>query len=131
MTVVDASALLEMLLQTNLGMRIEARLFGDGGALHAPHLIDVEVVQALRRLVRNKEVSPTRAREALDDLANLDLERHAHLDLVGRAWILRDNITAYDAMYVALGEALDAPVVTCDRALASAPGHRAEVEVIE
>ncbi len=130
MIVVDASALLEFLLQTPLGTRIEARLFRGEDELHAPHLVDVEVVQGLRRLVRRGEVSPGRAEEAVADLTDLDLHRHPHLDLIGRAWKLRDNITTYDAMYVALAEALEAPIVTCDGPLAKAPGHRARIEVV-
>ena len=131
MIIVDASALLEFLLQTRLGARVEARLFRDQDELHSPHLADVEVTQGLRRLVRAGEVSSDRAAEAIADLADLDLHRHAHLDLLTRAWKLRENITAYDAMYVALAEALDAPIVTCDTPLAKAPGHRAHIEVIE
>ena len=131
MIVVDASALLELLLQTSLGARVEARLFGEDDELHAPHLLDVEVAQGLRRLVRTGEVSSGRAEEAIADLTALDLHRHAHLDLLGRAWKLRDNISAYDAMYVALAEAIDAPMVTCDSPLAKAPGHRARIEVID
>ena len=130
MIVVDASALVEFLLQTPLGVRVEARLFRDGDELHAPHLLDVEVVQVLRRLVRTGEVSPTRAGEAIADLTDLDLHRHAHLDLLGRAWKLRDNIGAYDAVYIALAEAIDAPIVTCDAPLANAPGHRARIGAI-
>ena len=130
MIVVDASALLEFLLQTPLGTRVEARLFQDRVEFHSPHLIDVEVTQGLRRLVRAGEVSPDRAAEAIQDLIDLDLHRHAHLDLLTRAWKLRENVTAYDAMYVALAEALDARVVTCDTPLAKAPGHRAHIEVI-
>ena len=131
MIVVDASAVLEFLLQTPLGTRVEARLFRDGDELHAPHLIDVEVTQGLRRLVRSREVSPDRAADAIADLIDLDLHRHAHLDLLTRAWKLRDNITAYDAVYVALAEALGATVVTCDAPLGKAPGHRTSVEVVE
>jgi predicted nucleic acid-binding protein len=128
--VVDASALLEFLLQTPLGTRVEARLFRDEDEFHSPHLIDVEVTQGLRRLVRAGEVSADRAAEAIADLVDLDLHRHAHLDLLTRAWKLRENVTAYDAMYVALAEALDATVVTCDWPVAKAPGHRAHIEVI-
>ena len=131
MIVVDASALLEFLLQTSVGIRVEARLFRDQDEFHSPHLADVEVTQGLRRLVRTGEVSPTRAAEALADLADFDLHRHPHLDLLARAWKLRENITAYDAVYVALAEALEAPIVTCDAPLAKAPGHRAHIEVIE
>jgi predicted nucleic acid-binding protein len=130
MIVVDASALLEFLLQTPLGIRVEARLLRDENEFHAPHLIDVEVTQGLRRLVRLGEMSAGRAAEALEDLADLDLHRHAHLDLLTRAWKLRENVTAYDAMYMALAEALDATVITCDRPLAKAAGHRAHIEVI-
>ncbi len=130
MIVVDASAMTEFLLQTPLGARVEARLFRDGDAFYAPHLLDVEVVQALRRLVRAGDVLPGRAGEAIDDLMGLDVFRHSHVDLLARAWELRDNLTAYDAMYVVLAEALDAPLVTCDAPLAGAPGHTARVEVV-
>jgi predicted nucleic acid-binding protein len=129
--VVDASALLEFLLQTPLGARVETRLFRDHVEFHAPHLADVEVTQGLRRLVRLGEVSQERAADAIADLADLDLHRHSHVGLVARAWKLRENVTAYDAMYIALAEALDAPVVTCDGPLGKAPGHRARIEVID
>jgi len=128
--VVDASALLEFLLQTPLGVRVEGRLFRDEAEFHVPHLADVEVVQGLRRLVRRGEVSAARAREAIEDLVDLDLHRHSHTDLLSRAWTLRDNIGAYDAMYVSLAEALDVPLVTCDGPLATAFGHAARIEVI-
>ena len=130
MIVVDASALLEFLLQTSLGTRIEERLFRTGDELHVPHLVDVEIVQGLRRLVRTGEVSADRADEAIADLTDLDLHRHAHLDLLGRAWKLRDHVSAYDAMYVALAEAIDAPLITCDGPLANAAGRRALIELI-
>jgi predicted nucleic acid-binding protein len=129
--VVDASALLEFLLQTSLGARVEARLFREDDELHAPHLLDVEIVQGLRRLVRTGEVSSGRADEAIADLTDLDVHRHAHVDLLRRAWKLRDNISAYDAIYVALAEAIAAPVVTCDGPLSKAPGHRARIDVID
>ena len=131
MIVVDASALLEFLLQTPLGTRVEARLFRDHDELHSPHLADVEVTQGLRRLVRTGEVSPDRAADVMADLADFDLHRHPHLDLLTRAWKLRDNISAYDAMYVALAEAIEATMVTCDSPLAKAPGHHARIEVID
>ncbi len=131
MTVVDASALVELLLQTALGARVEARLFRHGDELHAPHLLDVEVAQCLRRLVRTREVTASRAEEALSDLEDLDLHRHAHVDLLRRAWNLRHNITAYDAMYIALAEALDAPLVTCDVPLSTTPGHAARIEAVD
>jgi len=128
--VVHASALLEFLLQTPLGTRVEARLFRDQDEFHSPHLADVDVTQGLRRLVPG-ELSPDRAADAIADLADFDLHRHPHFDLLTRAWKLRENVTACDAMYVALPEALDAPIVTCDTPLAKAPGHRVHIEVIE
>jgi predicted nucleic acid-binding protein len=128
--IVDASAMLEFLLQTALGTRVEARLFRDGEEFHSPHLMDVEVTQGLRRLVRSGEVSATRAAEAIEDLSDLDLHRHAHLSLLPRAWQLRANVTVYDAMYVALAAALDATMVTCDSPLANALGHRTRIEAI-
>lgn len=131
MIVVDASAILELLLQTALGARVESRLFRDGEELHSPHLMDVEVTQGLRRLVRSGEVSANRATEAIEDLSDLDLHRHAHLNLLNRAWQLRENVTAYDAMYIALAEALEATMITCDSPLSKAPGHRARIEAIE
>ena len=130
MIVVDASAMIEFLLQTPLGVRVEARLFVGADEFHAPHLIDVEVVQALRRFVRMGEVRPGRAREAVEDLTGLDIRRHSHVDLLSRAWALRDSLTAYDAMYVALAEAIDAPLVTCDGQIGTAPGHAVRIEVI-
>ena len=130
MIVVDASAILELLLRTPLGSRVETRLFQDGGDLHAPHLLDVEVVQALRRLVRGGDLTRARAEEAIADLDDLNLRRYGHTQLIGRAWELRNNVTAYDAMYVALAEGLDAPLVTCDNALSGIPGHDARIEVV-
>jgi len=130
MIVVDASALLEFLLQTPIGRRVEERLFRDDDELHAPHLMDVEVLQGLRRLVRTGEISSSRADGAIADLIDLYLHRHPHVDLLARAWKLRDNLTAYDAAYIALAEALDAPLVTCDNPLAASPGHGARIEAI-
>src|SRR4029450_9410281 len=98
--VVDASAVTELLLQTELGTRVEQPLGGDGPhALHPPHLLDVRVLSALRRLVLTSELRPERAAEAIEDLGLIRLIRHAHLDFVERAWELRRNVTAYEAMY--------------------------------
>jgi predicted nucleic acid-binding protein len=130
MIVVDASALLEFLLQTPLGTRVEARLFRERDEFHSPHLVDVEVAQALRRLVRTGELSRDRAADAIADLTDFDLHRHPHVDLLTRAWKLRETVTAYDAMYIALAEALGAPMVTCDAPLGRATGYRARIEVI-
>ena len=130
MIVVDASAIAELLLQTEVGARVERRLYRTDVDLHAPHLLDVEVLSALRRLVRSGEVTAARAEDAIHDLGLLRIIRHGHLDLAIRAWELRQTVTAYDAVYLALAESLDAPVVTCDRPLAAATGHRARIEVI-
>lgn len=126
----DASVVLEVLLRMPAGVALEARLLGPEEALHAPHLLDVEVVQVLRRYALSGEVGAERCRMALDDLAALPLNRYPHEFLLPRAWELRDNLSAYDAMYVALAEALDAPLLTRDQRLASAPGHRARVELV-
>jgi predicted nucleic acid-binding protein len=128
--VVDASAVLEVLLRTRAAGRVEARLFGRS-TLHAPHLLDVEVAQVLRRYAARGELPAARGAEAVADLAAFPVARYPHEFLLGRIWELRANLTAYDAAYVALAEALDAPLVTRDERLASAPGHRAVVELME
>jgi len=84
----------------------------------------------LRRYVREKLITAQRGQEALEDLAGLPLERYAHDFLLPRVWDLRATLTAYDAVYVALAELLDAPLLTCDRKIASASGHSANIEVI-
>lgn len=129
MIVVDASAVLEVLLNTRVGARLADRLLAPGETLHAPHLIDVEVAQVLRRYWRTRELDDARGQEALEDLADLPLTRYPHGLLLPRIWELRDNVTAYDAAYVALAEALDAPLVTLDAALKSSRAHRARIEL--
>jgi predicted nucleic acid-binding protein len=131
MIVVDASAIVEMILRTRVGKRVEERLLAGKETLHAPHLLDVEVLQVLRRCVRTKELDVDKAWEALGDLRRLPLGRHAHGALTERVFELRDNMTAYDATYVALAEALDATLVTCDAVLARSPGSRVVVEVVD
>jgi len=126
----DASVMVEVLLNRPSAARIAHRLFGADETLHAPHLIDLEVMQALRRYQASGEMSPQRARQALLAFAQMPLERHPHWPFRERIWELRHNLTAYDAAYVALAEVLGAPLLTCDRALVSAPGHRADIEVV-
>jgi predicted nucleic acid-binding protein len=130
MIVVDAAALLEVLLNTPAGGRIADRLFAAGETLHAPHLLDLEVAQVLRRYTRTGEMSPQRGLQALEDLVDLPLVRYPHELFLPRIWELRDNVTAYDAAYLALAEALAAPLVTRDAALASTTAHRGRVEVV-
>ena len=131
MIVLDASALLELLLRTARGDRVASLALAPRERLHAPHLLDVEVAQALRRLVQLGDLMPARAQQALDDHAALVIDRHAHLNLLPRIWQLRESISAYDAAYVALAEALEAPLLTCDAKLARSHGHRANVELVE
>jgi predicted nucleic acid-binding protein len=95
-----------------------------------PHLADVEVASVLRRLVAADAISERLAREALEDLADLGIDRHAHDPLLERIWELRRNVSAYDASYVALAEVLDAPLLTCDKRLKRASGTQAQIEVM-
>jgi predicted nucleic acid-binding protein len=129
-TVADASAVLEMLLRTPLGGSCAERLLGPGEVLGAPHLLDVEVAQVLRRFAAAGNLNEERGREALHDLADLPLIRYAHEPFLQRIWQLRDSLSAYDAAYVALAEALDAPLVTCDGRLKRARGHGARIDLI-
>jgi len=128
--VLDASAVLEVLLRSPTAAVVEERIFDSEQTLHAPHLIDVEVTQVLRRYAAAGESEPERCRAALDDLADLPMTRYPHDLLLPRAWELRHNLTIYDAVYVALAEALEASLLTCDQRLERAPGHRAKVEVV-
>lgn len=130
MIVLDASAAIEWLLQTAVGARVDERIFSRAATLHAPHLLDIEVAQVLRRYVAAGTLTASRGQEALDDLLDLSLTRYPHDVLLRRIWELRSNVTAYDAAYLALAEALEAPLVTCDARIASAPGHHARVEVV-
>ena len=130
MIVLDASVVLEVLLRMPAGVALEDRLFEPEESLHVPHLVDIEVAQVLRRYALAGEVEAGRCRAALDDLAGLPLTRYPHDFLMSRVWDLRGNLSAYDAVYVALAEALDAPLLTRDRRLANAPGHGARVEVV-
>lgn len=130
MIVLDASAAVELILRTPRAERIAARALHPAERLHAPHLIDVEVLQVLRRLLQVKEITATRAGVALADFEQLVIERHAHRPLSHRVWGLRASLSAYDATYVALAEALVAPMLTCDDKLARAHGHSAEIEVV-
>ena len=98
--------------------------------LHAPALVDLEVAQVFRRYVMRREITSARARAGLDLLLLFPLERYLHDPLLPRIWELRENLTAYDAAYVALAEALRAPLVTCDARLAGAAGIRARIEVV-
>lgn len=130
MIVLDASALVELLLETSSGHRVAALIADPGVGLHVPHLADIEVTQALRRYAIDGETAAIDAEAAIATLHALDLQRHSHEPLLDRVWDLRHNMSAYDAAYVALAEALDARLITCDGRLARAPGGRARVELV-
>jgi predicted nucleic acid-binding protein len=128
--VVDASALVELLLGSPAADVVDDRLFRAGQTLHVPHLLEIEVTQVLRRHEARRQVEPLRCRQALDDLAHLRLLRYPHDFLLPRVWELRNNLTAYDALYIALAEFLNAPLLTRDRRLAAAAGHRAQIDLV-
>lgn len=130
MIVVDASAVIELLMCSELGGRLETRLFGGDELLNAPQLLDVEVLQVVRSLVAARELSVEAARDRIERLQQMDLVRHPHTELAQRIFELRHNLTAYAAAYLALAEHLgEATLVTCDRAFEKVPGHRARIEV--
>jgi len=128
--VLDASAAVDWLVQTTAARRIESRIFSGNHSLHAPELLDLEVSQVLRRLVRENTVSAARAEAAIQDLLDLRITRYPHSVLLPRIWQLRHNLSAYDAAYVVLAERLDATLLTRDARLASAAGHAATVIVV-
>ena len=128
--VVRASPVIELLLRTPAGRRIEARLFDRPAPLHAPHLLDVEVAQVLRRFVARGEVTPGRGAASLRLLDVFPLRRHPHAPLLARMWALRSNLTAYDAAYVALAEALGAVLIPRDPRLGRVPDLHATIEVL-
>lgn len=128
MIVLDASAAIEWLLQTPSGRRIDDRIYLNGESLHAPHLIDIEVIHVLRRLVRLSAISVRRADEAVKDFIDLRVTRYSHVLFIDRIWELRDNLSAYDAAYAALAEELGATLITHDSKFASAIHRVVEVE---
>jgi predicted nucleic acid-binding protein len=130
MPVVDASVLVEYLAGGEHGDQARARLLAAEEPLWAPHLVDPEIGHVLRRAVLSGELRPGRAAAALRDLAELPLNRAGHIGLLDRAWQLRQNLTFCDALYVALAERLDMPLVSLDARLATAPGVRAVVDVL-
>jgi predicted nucleic acid-binding protein len=133
MLVLDASAIVDLLLLRPPAADIEGHLVDHGFELHAPYLIDVEIVSALRRIASSGDASPERAAAAIDDFLDLPIERHPHAALLPRVWQLRDSLTAYDATYVALAEALsDAgePLLTTDARLARAVGVSSTIQTL-
>ncbi len=128
--VLDASVVVELLLNSAAGKSAMARLLTDQAELHAPELLDVEVLHVMRRLVRNGVMSEPRAHQAITVLDALPLTRHAHGALTRRCWQLRANLSAYDATYVVLAEGLGATLLTRDAGLAGAPGIAAPIALV-
>jgi len=127
--VLDASAVVDWLLQTTAGRQIEERIYSRSESLHVPHFLDLEVAQVLRRLARESQISSERAGEAMEDLLDLRVTRYPHSILLPRIWQLRHNLSAYDAAYVVLSEKLGATLISRDKRLASASGHTAQIEL--
>lgn len=129
MIVADASIAITLLTGSRRASRAWRRVERER-RLHTPHVFDLEVVNALRRLVRAGAFPPDRARVAIARIdSQLRVQRHDHAPLLDRVWTLRENLTAYDASYVALAEQLHAILLTEDRGMAEAPGIRCEVEL--
>ena len=131
MIVLDASAALELLSNSRSGKRITEIALANGISLHAPHLIDIEITHALRRYLLAQTISLEQAESALDAWRRITITRHSHIPFLGAVWRHRNNLSAYDAAYVALAESLGAMLVTCDRRLGKAPGVGVRVEVIQ
>ena len=128
--VLDASGAVEFVLNTAAGKRLAGRLANEFEVVHVPHLIDLEISQVLRGYVRNGTLTERMGMLALAQWRNLGVERYPHEPFLDRVWHLRDNLTAYDAVYVALAEALSMVLVTGDRKLVGSPGVRAVIELI-
>lgn len=128
MIVVDASVVVELLLNTSAAEAIGARI--GLARLHAPELLDLEILQVLRRYRLHEKLSSHRAAQAVSDLLLLRIERHSHVPYGRRIWELHENLTAYEAAYVSLAEVLRAPLITRDARLARSFGHTAAIELI-
>ena len=124
--VVDASAVVEFVLGSTKG-RKAAVVMASHTALHAPALISAEALSALRALERRADISPARSAEAVSDVLSIPIRRYPTEPLAGRIWSMRHSVTVYDAQYVALAEALNAPLLTGDRRLAAAAGDLVEI----
>jgi predicted nucleic acid-binding protein len=128
--VVDASAVIAVLLNSAAGRRVAVLIRPPQISLHAPQLLDVEVLQVLRRNVLSGGLTVERGAIGVEALGQLDITRYGHEELAPRIWALKQSLSAYDAAYVALAEVLNAPLLTLDARLAAAPGHQADVHLI-
>ena len=127
MPVIDASAVIEILIGSETGARWRDEVMRNDMTLHAPHLIDIEVLSGLRRLASARNALAPRAERAVEDFADLPLSRYGHDALLPRIWGLRHSISAYAATYVALAELLNMPLLTGDAKLSRSHGHDAEI----
>lgn len=130
MIVLDSSAAVELLLQSNKGQAVGVRIAMDADNIHVPHLIDLEILSTLRRAVSEGRLAAHRADLALRAWEDSTVTRYAHVAYAQDIWAMGYNLTPYDAAYIALAASLDAPVISCDPKLLSAPGHLARVEVL-
>lgn len=128
--VADASAIVDILIGARNAPALRGRLFNRDVEVHAPHLLDIEVMHAIRRRFRIGETSTERAQQAISSFQILPIERHSHEILLDRIWQLRENLAAYDAAYVALAQILDTVVITTDPRLARAPGMSRYIHVV-
>lgn len=127
MIVLDSSAAIDWLLQTTAGLRIRSRIRSE--SVHAPHLLDIEVIHVLRRLVRGGILPAGNADEAIRIFHDFQIIRYPHVTFLPRIWQYRHTLSAYDAAYVVLAEALNATLLTRDARLAAAHGHSATIEL--
>lgn len=129
MIVVDASALIELLLNRERARRIAGRIL-TGEPIYAPQLMALEVQNVIRKCLVRNELTLTRANQALEDFTGLPVVYYPHQPFLPRIWAMRHNITTYDAAYITLAEAMPATLLTCDERLAAAKGHAAQIEII-
>ncbi len=129
MIVIDSSAAVELICDSATGRKVAERI-AEADSLHAPHLIDLEVANALRKLALRSKTDASQCYARLQLFLCLQIDRHEHQVLLPRIWQLRNNLPAYDAAFVALAEVLEAPLLTCDRGLAHGPTESARIEWI-